>query len=92
MTPYRIEVTHQYLKDVKRASKRNLDISKLNYIVEMLIYDIPLPPHNKDHNLIGDYRGCRECHISPDWLLIYRKDTTLELISLIRTGSHSDLF
>lgn len=89
---YRIEVTNQYLKDLKRARKRNLDESKLNDIIRILVSGRELPPKNRDHNLINDYKGCRECHIAPDWLLVYRRDHTLQLLSLIRTGTHSDLF
>ncbi len=92
MKPFRIETTRQYLRDVKLAYKRNLDLSKLDEIIRLLINDIPLPPKNRDHSLISNYKGCRECHISPDWLLIYKKDDGIKLISLIRTGSHSDLF
>lgn len=88
----RIEVTHQYLKDLKLARKRNLDESKLNDVISKLAAGEELPAKNRDHSLINDYKGCRECHISPDWLLIYRRDLTLQILSLIRTGSHSDLF
>lgn len=89
---YRIEVTKQYLKDLKLARKRNLDESKLNDIIKKLSSGEKLPPKNKDHPLINNYKNCRECHISPDWLLIYRRSDTLQIVSLLRTGSHSDLF
>ncbi len=89
---YRIEVTNQYLKDLKLARKRNLDESKLNEIIKLLVSGQDLPAKNRDHNLINNYKGCSECHITPDWLLIYRRDDDLQLISLIRTGTHSDLF
>jgi len=89
---YRIQATHQYDKDVKLAKKRGLKIDKLIDVVCKLANDETLPAKNKDHALTGNYSGCRECHISPDWLLIYQKAEEIKLLTLIRTGSHSDLF
>lgn len=89
---YEIEVTNRFLKDLKLARKRNLDENKLNDIVRLLAEGKPIPEKNRDHPLVGDYKGCRECHITPDWLLIYSIEDTLKIITLIRTGSHSDLF
>ncbi|MDO5395255.1 MAG: type II toxin-antitoxin system YafQ family toxin [Bacteroidales bacterium] len=89
---YDIEVTNRFLKDLKLARKRNLDENKLNDIVKRLANGEPLPEKNRDHALVGDYRGCRECHITPDWLLIYSVKDVLKIITLIRTGTHSDLF
>lgn len=89
---YEIEVTNRFLKDLKLARKRNLDENKLNDIVRLLANGKPIPEKNRDHPLVGDYKGCRECHITPDWLLIYSIEDTLKIITLIRTGSHSDLF
>lgn len=89
---YTIVLTKQYLRDVKLAKKRNLEIGKLNNIVQLLAEDAPLPPRCKDHALPGNYQGYRECHITPDWLLVYSKDTALRILSLVRSGSHSDLF
>lgn len=89
---YELELTHQYLKDLKLARKRGLDENKLNEIILKLIKGEELPPKNRDHNLSGDYKGFRECHISPDWLLIYGRDITVKIVTLIRTGTHSDLF
>lgn len=89
---FTLEFTKQYLKDLRLARKRGLDESKLNTIIKKLLQGIPLPANNKDHALKGEFTGLRECHISPDWLLIYSKDSTLRIIELIRTGSHSDLF
>lgn len=51
-----------------------------------------LPPKNRDHFLTGNYKGFRECHISPDWLLIYSRDVTVKIVTLVRTGTHSDIF
>lgn len=89
---YKIQATHQYDKDVKLAKKRGLDINKLIEIVCKLANGETLPVQNRDHALSGNYAGHRECHISTDWLLIYKKTEEIKLISLIRTGSHSDLF
>ncbi len=89
---YKLEVTRQYLKDLKLARKRGLDESKLNEIIFKLVSGIELPVKNHDHSLSGNYSGFRECHISPDWLLIYSKDTAIKIVTLVRTGTHSDLF
>ena len=59
--------------------------------MDLLATGEPLPEKNRDHPLHGDYEGYRECHINPDWLLIYEKDTEIRIISLYRTGAHSDL-
>lgn len=89
---YSIEFTKQYLKDLKLARKRKLDEQKLNLVIKILITGDKLPLHYKNHRLTGTFKGLYECHISSDWLLIYSKDITIKLITLIRTGSHSDLF
>lgn len=80
------------LNDLKLARKRGMDENLLNEIVGKLLNDEPLPEKNHDHPLHGDYEGYRECHITPDWLLIYIKDTEIKIIALSRTGTHSDLF
>ena len=89
---YTLEFTHQYLKDLKQARRRQLDESKLNDIILLLMNDKGLPAKNKDHALKGNYKGCRECHITPDWLLIYKRDEGRLILALVRNGSHSDLF
>lgn len=89
---YNLKTTTKYLKDAKRAKQRGLDMDELIYVVGLLVAEEPLLPKYKDHTLIGNYKGCRELHINPDWLLIYKKDTDIKLITLIRTGTHSDLF
>jgi len=80
----------QFIKDIKQATKRRKDLQKLNDIINALLQEQLLPQKNKNHKLQGEYKDHWECHIQPDWLLIYRKTST-ELI-LVRTGSHSDLF
>lgn len=87
-----INTTHQFMKDLKKAKKRGLDITKLNEVVRLIAMQEPLPAKNKDHNLSGEYLGCRECHIQPDWLLIYKIKEAVSILNLVRTGSHSDLF
>lgn len=89
-----IILSSQFKKDVKRMRKRGLPEEELNQIVFNLANDIPLTADKHDHNLSGVFRNSRECHIRPDWLLIYRKteDGTLLILNLQRTGSHSDLF
>ena len=89
---FELELTRQYLKDLKLARKRGLDESKLNAVILKLISGEELPKKNCDHSLSGNYEGFRECHISPDWLLIYSRDVTVKIITLVRTGTHSDLF
>ena len=90
--PYEITNTKQYEKDVKLAKRRGLDIEKLLEVVGMLRKGEPLPEKHRNHLLVGDYKGYWECHITPDWLLLYEKDTKIRIISLYRTGSHSDIF
>ncbi len=88
-----IVLSTQFRKDLKLARKRNLPEEKLNEIVFMLANDLELPMSNRDHALMGDKIGFRECHIQPDWLLIYNKvDGEVQILNLYRTGSHSDLF
>lgn len=86
----KLNLTTQFKRDLKLCKKRNYNISMLNAIVNTLRIPEALPPKNKDHTLKGDYVGRRECHISPDWLLIYRING--DELYLDRTGTHSDLF
>ena len=92
MAKYTLDLTNAYLHDLKLARKRGLDEASLNEVINKLLDDIPLPPNNRNHQLVGDYKGCWECHINPDWLLIYSKDKQIKIITLKRTGTHSDLF
>jgi mRNA interferase YafQ len=72
--------------------KRGLDLSLLNAVVQTLLEEKPLAPKYNDHSLTGNYEGFRECHISPNWLLIYAVDKDSLILTASRTGSHSDLF
>lgn len=89
---YQLEFTRQYLKDLKLARKRGLEESKLNEVILKLLSGEDLPQKNRDHALTGNYKGFRECHVAPDWLLIYSLESSLKIVTLVRTGSHSDLF
>ena len=84
--------TTQFKKDYKLALKRNMDIELLDNINRALSRGEILPEKNKDHSLSGDWVGHRECHIQPDWLLVYRIDDDVLVLTLSRTGTHSDLF
>ena len=84
--------TTEFRDDFKLLEKRGFDISLLTDIIKKLTAGEPLPETNRDHQLSGDYVGCRECHITPDWLLIYEADGDELVLYLARTGSQSDLF
>lgn len=84
--------TAQFKKDYKLALKRHLDIELLDNIIRCLSRGETLPERNKDHALTGDWVGHRECHILPDWLLVYRIEDDILVLTLVRTGTHSDLF
>jgi mRNA interferase YafQ len=92
MKKYELEYGGKFLKDLKLAKRRGLDLDELRKVTDMLQEDKPLPSKCKDHALTGNYKGFRECHINPDWLLIYKKKEAIMVISLYRTGTHSDLF
>lgn len=91
MNKYELDVTAIFKKDLKRARKRGCNMELLNETVEKLQKGEPLPQKNRDHALTGSWSGHRECHIAPDWLLVYRICENMLILSLIRTGSHSDL-
>lgn len=92
MTKYEIKNTTQFKKDYKLAKRRGLDINLLKGIITKLATGEVLAPKHKDHSLSGDWVGHRECHIQPDWLLVYRYDNDVLVLTLSRTGTHSDLF
>lgn len=81
-----------FKKDYKRVVRRGYKISLLEEVITLLAERKPLPEKYKDHSLSGDFAGCRECHITPDWLLIYEISDSELILYLTRTGSHSDLF
>ncbi len=81
-----------FKKDYKRICKRGYNPELLAEVIEMLAAEEVLPAKYKDHQLIGNYKHCRECHITPDWLLIYEINKSELILYLTRTGTHSDLF
>lgn len=88
----RIKYHKSFKKDVKMIKKRGLHVEKLNQVITLLANEIPLPEEYQDHLLKGNYVGYRECHIEPDWLLIYKTEHNLLTLTLTHTGTHSDLF
>ena len=91
-TRYTVKHTAQFKKDYKLAIKRGLKIDLLEDVVAALAMGETLPEKHKDHALSGNWAGYRECHILPDWLLVYRIEDDVLVLTLTRTGTHSDLF
>lgn len=91
-TKYIVKPTTQFKKDFKLAMKRSMKIELLEEVIAMLAMGETLPDKHKDHALTGNWVGHRECHILPDWLLIYRFEDEVLVLTLARTGTHSDLF
>lgn len=85
-----IRRTSQFKRDVKRMQRQGRELANLKRVLETLVSGEPLATKYQDHVLVGQYKGTRECHIEPDWLLVYELAETENV--LIRTGSHSDLF
>ena len=90
----KIEFTAQFKKDYKQAVKRGCDPAELETVVRFLVAEQPLPEKYRDHALVNSrhYKDMRECHIEPDWLLVYKVCKDMLILRLIRTGTHSDLF
>ena len=88
------EFSGQFKRDYKLAIKRGCDPKKLEEVVSILCREVPLPPSYRDqaHTNSRNYKGMRECHIEPDWLLVYKIVRETLILKLLRTGSHSDLF
>lgn len=84
--------SNQFRKDLKLAKKRGFKLERLTAVINTLAAQKPLNDKYRDHNLTGNYRGFRECHIEPDWLLVYRIDNDELALFLFRTGTHADLF
>lgn len=87
-----LRTTAQFRKDYKLCKKRGLPLALLEEIIQLLLEEKPLSANHRDHSLSGKYTGFRECHIQPDWLLIYIVDNNMLVLTAARTGSHSDLF
>lgn len=89
---YAVEMTGSFKHDFKVIKKRGYDLSLLYKVIDLLSNGETLPDKYKDHSLVGNFKGFRECHIQPDWLLIYKIDNDKLILLLTSTGSHSDLF
>ena len=89
---YSLVATGRFKKDLKAIIKRGYNISLLDNIVSLLTKGKKLPAKNKEHSLSGNWKGYKECHITPDWLLIYKIENDILVLTLTRTGTHSDLF
>ena len=89
---YQVKFTTTFKKSYKLMKKRGLDISLLDDVIDKLRQGIPLEEKYKDHGLSGNFNGFRECHIKPDWLLVYLIEDDILTLTLVNTGSHSDIF
>ena len=89
---YTVKPTSKFQKDLKKVQKRGYDISLLTDVIKKLANGEELPARNRDHVLSGDYAGLRECHVTPDWLLVYEIRGDLLVLMLYRIGTHSVLF
>ena len=87
---YDIQFTTQFKKDLKLAKKQNKDLDKLFSVIEVLARGETLPPQYRDHDLSGNYKGTRECHVEPDWLLIYEIQDNVLVLMLYRLGTPSE--
>ena len=89
---YTVRPTSRFQKDLKRIARRGYNTELLTAVIKKLANGEHLAQKHRDHALTGDYAGCRECHITPDWLLIYAIDRGKLILTASRTGSHADLF
>ena len=89
---YELILTRKFKKSLKLAKKRGLDLNLLEKVITSLQNNSPLEEEYRDHELRGKYKGFSECHIAPDWVLIYMKEEDVLVLTLIDTGTHSDLF
>ncbi len=89
---YEVRFTGQFKRDLKLAKKQGKDIEKLFEVIYTIAEGKKLDPQYHDHNLSGDYYGCRECHVEPDWLLVYEIMDNILVLMIYRAGTHSELF
>jgi len=87
-----VVIKTQFKRDTKKAVRRGKNLDELEAAFILLAAREPLEPRHRDHKLTGNYEGCRECHIEPDWLLVYQIDEAANELRLVRNGTHSDLF
>ena len=92
MTKLYVAWTAKFKRDYKLAMRRGYNIELLDEVIRLLAHGEILPGKYRDHQLAGNWRGCRECHITPDWLLIYKIDGETLVLTLTRTGTHGELF
>ena len=88
----KIKIHSSFKRDYKRVVRRGFDVKRLMTVIDILVNEKELPEKYKDHALVGEYKGCRECHITSDWLLVYEISGSDLILYLTRTGTHSDLF
>ena len=89
---YSLVLSGRFKRSLRLARKRGLNIDLLDSVVEKLLQGVPLEEKYRDHVLVGKYQGFRECHIQPDWLLIYLIEDDILTLTLVDTGTHADLF
>ena len=89
---YEIKFTNQFKKDLKLAKKQNKDLNKLYEVISILADGGTLDARYRDHDLSGNYKGTRECHVEPDWLLVYEIRNEVLVLMLYRLGTHAELF
>jgi mRNA interferase YafQ len=89
---YSIQYSNRFRKDVRLCAKRGLDITKLQNVVQLLQETGSLPQQYKPHKLVSDYAGCWECHVQPNWLLVWEQNDDELILLFTRTGTHADLF
>jgi len=89
---YRLILTGKFKKSLKLAKKRGMNLALIENVVTVLQQGLPLDEKYRDHELKGKYKGFRECHIQPDWLLIYLVENNILTLTLVETGTHADLF
>lgn len=89
---YEIRLSSRFRRDIRLCQRQKKDLDLFKDIDALLSAGKPLPKKNRDHSLSGNWHGHRECHIEPDWLLIYRVDEDEKVLQYVRTGSHSELF
>ena len=89
---YEVKFTTQFKKDLKQAKRQHKDLEKLIEVIDILSKGGTLDPKYRDHELIGKYKGTHECHIEPDWLLIYEIRENVLVLMLYRIGTHAELF
>ena len=87
-----VRAATSFKKDYKRIKKRHYNLKALETVIDLIATGNPLPAKYRDHTLINDYAGCHECHVEPDWLLVYEIRQSELLLYLLKTGTHSDIF